>query len=79
MALARVLGVRPGEIVRPRDDDARALACETDERFGQRQILVHRQDVVRDDAVSFRDDRSKLAHEAVDQRVVCLRSLPLRE
>ena len=79
VAFVRVLGVRPCEVVRPRDDDPRPLAGEPDERFRQRQILVHREDVVNDDAVGFGHDRSQLAHESFDERVVRCGAFALRE
>ena len=79
MALARVLRIRPREVVRPRDHDTRALAREPHERFGQGQVLVHRHHVVDDDTVGLGDDRSELLHEAFDERVVRLRPLALRE
>ena len=79
VALARVLRVGPRQVVRPRDEDAGTVPRETNERFRQREIFVHRHDVVHDDAVRPGEYRPKLAHEPFDERVVGLRAVALRE
>src|SRR5205823_8131978 len=79
MPFARVLRVGPREVMGPRDQHTWTLAREADERLGQRQVLVHRHDVVHDDPVRLDEYRPQLAHELFNQRVVRSRAIALRE
>ncbi len=51
--------------------------CESHQRLGECEVLVHRHHVVDDDAIRLAEYRTQLAHQTIDQRVVRFRPLAL--
>ena len=67
MALHLIARIQPRDVVGPRDDAAGVLRREGLQSLHEREGLVHREDVVHDDAVGPRDVRPEGSRQAMDQ------------